>query len=219
MQAGGSRLAWPAPLDPATAIDDFEHDLSMMGALLDQNAESVKGRARYLYELSPELKRSLSSRWLRWHRRQWEPADGMVRTTDMTRAALAAQRLGARPYSLTALQRYATCPYQFLMAAVYRLAPLEAPAPLQKMDPLTRGDLFHQMQAAALRRLQSDGLLPLSAENLPAAQQRLTDRDSRGSRSGVRPPQSGDRSRVAGRDHRHDAGPSRVARAARGRGR
>lgn len=174
MQAGGSRLAWPAPLDPAAAIDDFEHDLSMMGALLDKSSESVTGRARYLYELSPELKRSLSSRWLRWHRRQWEPADGMVRTTDMTRAALAAQRLGARPYSLTALQRYATCPYQFLMAAVYRLAPLEAPAPLQKMDPLTRGDLFHQMQAAALRRLQSDGLLPLSAENLPAAQQRLT---------------------------------------------
>jgi len=174
MHAGGSRLAWPAPVDPATAIDDFEHDLSMMGALLEQTSESVKGRARYLYELSPELKRSLSSRWLRWHRRQWEPADGMVRTTDMTRAALAAQRLDARPYSLTALQRYATCPYQFLMAAVYRLAPLEAPAPLQKMDPLTRGDLFHQMQAAALRRLQSDGLLPLSVENLPAAQQRLT---------------------------------------------
>jgi ATP-dependent helicase/nuclease subunit B len=174
LRAGGSRLAWPAPLDPSTAIDDFEHDLSMMGDLLAKDSESVKGRARYLYELSPELKRSLSSRWLRWQRKQWEPADGMVRSTDMTRAALASQRLGARPYSLTALQRYASCPYQFLMAAVYRLAPLEAPAPLQKMDPLTRGDLFHQMQAAALRRLQADGLLPLSAENLPAAQQRLT---------------------------------------------
>ncbi len=72
------------------------------------------------------------------------------------------------PYSLTALQRFASCPYQFLMAAVYRLAPLEAPAPLQQLDPLTRGDLFHRMQAAALRRLQADGLLPLSAENLPA---------------------------------------------------
>ena len=98
-----------------------------------------------------------SSRWLRWHRKQWDPADGIMRSTDATRAALAAQRLGARPYSLTALQRYSACPYQFLMAAIYRLAPLEAPAPLQKMDPLTRGDLFHQMQAAALRRLQADG--------------------------------------------------------------
>jgi ATP-dependent helicase/nuclease subunit B len=173
MKEGGARLAWPAPADPATAIDDFEHDLSILGNLLESDGESVKGRARYLYELSPELSRSLSYRWLRWHRRQWEPADGIVRSTDFTRAALAAQRLGARPYSLTALQRYAVCPYQFLMAAVYRLAPLEAPPPLQQVDPLTRGDLFHQMQAGALRRLQADGLLPVSADSLAAAQQRL----------------------------------------------
>jgi hypothetical protein len=41
------------------------------------------------------------------------------------------------------------------------------------MDPLTRGDLFHQMQTVALRQLQADGLLPLSIETLPAARQRL----------------------------------------------
>jgi ATP-dependent helicase/nuclease subunit B len=173
-QNGGATLAWPAPVVPETAVDDFEHDLSTMAALLRNTSESVKGRGRYLYELSPELQRSLSSRWLRWHRKQWDPADGIVRSTDHTKAALAAQRLDARPYSLTALQRYAACPYQFLMAAVYRLAPLEAPAPLQRMDPLTRGDLFHQMQAATLRQLQADGLLPLSIDSLPAAQQRLT---------------------------------------------
>ena len=174
MEMGGSRLAWPAPQDSASAIDDFEHDLSVLGNLLESKTEDVKGRARYLYELSPELSRSLTARWLRWHRKQWEPADGIVRSTDFTRAALAAQRLGARPYSLTALQRFAVCPYQFLMAAVYRLASLEAPAPLQKMDPLTRGDLFHQMQAGALRRLQTDGLLPVSPENLSAARNGLT---------------------------------------------
>jgi hypothetical protein len=173
-EVGGAMLAWPAPLVPDTAIDDFEHDLSTLKALLTGVAANVKGRARYLYELSPELQRSLSSRWLRWHRKQWEPADGIVRSTDHTRAALASQRLGARPYSLTALQRYSACPYQFLMAAVYRLAPLETPAPLQKMDPLTRGDLFHQMQAAALRKMQADGLLPLSQANLREAQHRLT---------------------------------------------
>ena len=145
-EAGGAALDWPAPQIAATAIDDFEHDLATMKALLRNSSDSVKGRARYLYELSPELQRSLSSRWLRWTKK-WDPADGIVRSTDATRAALASQRLGARPYSLTALQRYSACPYQFLMAAIYRLAPLEAPAPLQKMDPLTRGDLFHQMQA------------------------------------------------------------------------
>lgn len=174
LQSGGSALARPAPQDPTTAIDDFEHDLSMLAALLSTASDRAKGRARYLYELSPELQRSLTSRWLRHHRRQWEPADGIIRSAAATSDALASQRLGARPYSLTALQRYAACPYQFLMAAVYRLAPLDAPAPLQKMDPLTRGDLFHQIQAAALRRLQAEGLLPLSAANLAAAQQRLT---------------------------------------------
>ena len=46
LQAGGSRLAWPAPLDPATAIDDFEHDLSMMGALLAQELGERRKAAR-----------------------------------------------------------------------------------------------------------------------------------------------------------------------------
>lgn len=173
-QAGASTLAWPAPRDPSVAIDDFEHDLATMGRLLTTGAGDVKGRARYLYELSPELQRSLTSRWLRWHRKQWETADGLVRVVPETTApALAAQRLGARPYSLTALQRFSSCPYQFLMSAVYRLSPLEVPAPIQRLDPLTRGDLFHRFQAAALRRLQTDGLLPLSAETLPRAQQVL----------------------------------------------
>lgn len=174
-EAGGSRLAWPAPANADDAIDDFEHDLSTLGGLLADRSEAVRGRARYLYEMSPELQRSLTSRWKRWQARKWDPADGLVQSTDMTRAALAAQRLGARPYSLTALQRFAACPYQFLMAAVYRLAPLEEPAPLQRIDPLTRGDLFHQFQAATLRRLQQLALLPLSAEALPRAQQVLMD--------------------------------------------
>ncbi len=174
-QEGGSRLAWPAPDDPTLAIDAFEHDLATIGRLLaSRDTTEVKGRARYLYELSPELQRSLTSRWMRWHRRQWGAADGLVRSVPETTApGLARQRLGARPYSLTALQRFSACPYQFVLASVFRLAPLDDPAPLQKLDPLTRGDLFHRIQAHVLRRLQSDGLLPLSAERLPRAQKLL----------------------------------------------
>lgn len=172
---GGSRLAWPAPDDPSRAIDAFEHDLSTIGALLaSRDPLAARGRARYLYELSPELQRSLTTRWVRWHRRQWETADGLVRSVPETTApALARHRLGARPYSLTALQRFAACPYQFMLAAIYRLAPLEEPAPLQKLDPLTRGNLFHRIQTHALRKLQSMHLLPLSPETLPRAQKML----------------------------------------------
>ncbi len=172
---GASTLAWPAPRDASLAIDDFEHDLSTLGALLSSpDRAKTKGRARYLYDLSPELQRSLTTRWQRWHPKQWTVADGLVRSVpETTGPALARQRLNARPYSLTALQRFSACPYQFLLAAIYRLAPLEQPAPLQQLDPLTRGSLFHSIQAKALERLQGLGMLPLSKETLPKAQKML----------------------------------------------
>ena len=160
--AGGATLAWPAPEHPERAIDEFEHDLSMLHGLLREDDHTrAKGRGRYLYELSPHLQRSLTGRWARWQRR-WHPADGLIRTTPATAPALGQQRLGVRPFSLSALQRFADCPYQFHLSAIFRLAPLEEPAPLQRLDPLTRGSLFHQIQAEFFRELEKNGLLPIT---------------------------------------------------------
>ena len=39
------------------------------------------------------------------------------------------------------------------LSAIYRLAPREEIAPLERLDPLTRGHLFHRVQAEALREL------------------------------------------------------------------
>jgi hypothetical protein len=41
------------------------------------------------------------------------------------------------------------------------------------MDPLTRGSLFHSVQAEFYRRLQADGALPVTAETLSGAMQTL----------------------------------------------
>ena len=41
----------------------------------------------------------------------------------LDREALAARRLTVRPYSLSALQKFSACPYQFLLAAVFKLQP------------------------------------------------------------------------------------------------
>jgi CRISPR/Cas system-associated exonuclease Cas4 (RecB family) len=155
----GAALAWPAPVDASLAIDDFEHDLSVLRRLMAEPSKS-RGRAQYLLQLNPHLRRSLTSQWHR-ARHAWTPADGIVRATEPVRAFLATQRLGARPYSVSALQHYAACPYRFLLAAIYRLAPLEAPVPLQRMDPLTRGSLFHRIQAEFFRALETASLLPL----------------------------------------------------------
>jgi ATP-dependent helicase/nuclease subunit B len=171
--AANAMLAWPAPTSPDEAIDDLEHDLSVLRRLLDEtDRRRVRGHAHYLLKLNESLRRSVIDRWSRSEPR-WSVNDGLVRVTDDTREALAAERLTARPYSLSALQRYSACPYQFLLAAIYRLQPLEQAEPLQRMDPLTRGSLFHAIQAEFFRELDRSGKLPVTSANVDAAGEEL----------------------------------------------
>lgn len=169
---GRTRLAWPAPDIPSVAIDEIEHDLATLRILLDESDDRRRGRARYLLALNDCLARSLRARWRRW-RPEWRPADGLVEPTDAIRPALEAARLTARAYSVGALQHFAECPYRFLLLAIHRLEPREEPAPLEHLDPMTRGALFHDVQAQLMRRLRADGLLPLSPDRAAAARQAL----------------------------------------------
>jgi hypothetical protein len=166
---GGASLSWPAPARAADSIDDLEHDLAVLRSLTTVTPRaSVRGHANYLLRLNDNLRRSVSARWSR-NRSTWSPNDGLVRTTSTTQPILAGQRLNARPYSLSALQRFSTCPYQFLLSAVYRLEPNEEPEALQRLDPLTRGAIFHEAQARFFRTLQASGDLPVTEANLDRA--------------------------------------------------
>ena len=165
-----ARLAWPAPPDPDRAIDSVEHDLAILGPLLrESDSSKVRGRARYLLELNENLARSLRSRWARWHNKSWSPFDGLVRATAEITPALAEHRLSARPYSVSALQKFAACPYQFFLSAIYRLEPRKEIAALEQLDPLTRGHMFHRVQAEGLRVLARNGALPVTPKNLDNA--------------------------------------------------
>jgi hypothetical protein len=173
VDAGDPTLAWPAPAEPALAIDDQEHDLRVLRALLNApDPESVRGHAQYLLTLNQARRRAVTERWARGERR-WSAFDGLIGVSDRTRAALTGQRFAARPYSLSALQRFAACPYQFLLSAVYRLQPAEQPQPIQRMDPLTRGSLVHRIQAEFLRTLRAQHALPVRPADLEAAGQAL----------------------------------------------
>ena len=170
---GNATLAWPAPPDPAEAIDDLEHDLAYLRTLLDErDRNAVKGRAHYLLKLNECLRRSVIDRWGRGEAR-WSPGDGLTRVSDQTVHALQRQRLTARPYSVSALQRFSACPYQFLLASIHRLEPLERSEPLQRMDPLTRGSVFHEIQAQFLRGLAGSDALPITAANIDRARKTL----------------------------------------------
>jgi ATP-dependent helicase/nuclease subunit B len=167
-EEGGASLAWPAPKDPDRAIDDLEHDLAVLKPLLDVRDASVKGRAHYLLGLNEALRRSVISRWARGQA-AWSPSDGLIRVAPGTQAALAGNRLNTRPYSLSALQRFASCPYQFLLSTIHRLEPWDEPEPIVRMDPLTRGSLYHKAQAEFFRAMESAGRLPARRERLDEA--------------------------------------------------
>ncbi len=164
-QRSGARLAWPAPHDPASAIDAAEHDLSMLQRYLRGPEADIDGRARYLFDLNPALRRALVARHQRLSR-AWTSHDGLVVPPEV----LARHRLQARAYSASALQRFATCPYQFYLSTVLRLEPREEAVPHTTLDPLTRGSMVHEMLAAIMRAFIAQGWAPLTDANLEQAQ-------------------------------------------------
>ena len=56
-----------------------------------------------------------------------------------------------------------------MLATIFRLEPWDEPEPLVRMDPLTRGSLFHRAQAEFLRALEGARALPVTRQTLPHA--------------------------------------------------
>lgn len=160
-----ARLDWPSPADPRTAIDDAEYDLASLQSALKLRGAAAKGSARYLVESNQSLADSLRTRGRRW-RNLWSPADGVVDPDEPTLDALRRHRLTRRSYSPSSLQQFAACPYRFLLHAVFQFRPRESAAPLQHMDPLTRGAIFHAVQFALFRELEDAKMLPVTQTNL-----------------------------------------------------
>jgi ATP-dependent helicase/nuclease subunit B len=163
-----SQIGWPAPSDARTAIDEAEYDLSVISGLLRASREEARGRARYLLTASSTLGRSLRTRAGRW-RGRWTEGDGIIvagQPDSNVIDVLAPHRLTARPYSATALQQFAACPYRFALYAIYRMQPRDEAVAIERMNALTRGSLIHAAQFRLLSKLRALNLLPIHAENL-----------------------------------------------------
>ncbi len=165
VETSHSQIGWPAPRNPSVAIDDAEYDLAIISAVLRKPPDEVSGAGRYLMETSPPLARSLRARWCRWEK-SWSPSDGIhLQSADPALTILNQHRLISHPYSATALQHFAICPYRFALRSIYRLQPRDEISALERMDPLTRGSLFHAVQFRLLSRLNSMNMLPISTAN------------------------------------------------------
>jgi hypothetical protein len=166
-----ARLGWPAPPDPADAIDTAEHDLAILDRLAAAGRPDAGG-ARYLIGANPHLARALRARYQRW-RNIWTASDGLLNPSDAALAVIKRHALGVRRYSPTALQTYARCPYRFFLYAVQRLAPRVEPEPVDELDPLQRGSLIHDIQFELFARLRRERLLPIRPDTLDRAQSAL----------------------------------------------
>ena len=166
--SSGARLGWPAPRDRARAIDSTEFDLAFLSdALKRETSESeVRGTGRYLVDVNPALARSLRAKYQRGRSGKFTAADGFLEPSQDSRLTLAKHRLRERPYSVTALEKYAACPYRFYLNAVLRLRPRETAESITHLDALTRGHILHDAQFHVLERLGEAELLPVRPENI-----------------------------------------------------
>jgi len=162
--AAGTRIGWPAPADPKDAIDDAEFDLATL-------APRAPGSGQYLKALPGRAVDSLRARWKRWHQ-PWKAADGLL-IEEIGSDALKGYRLAARAWSPSVLQQYARCPYRFALRGIFGLKPAEQPRGIERVDPATRGDIFHRVQFELLRDLKERQALPVTTENLDLALNRL----------------------------------------------
>ena len=162
-----SRLDRLAPADFADAIDDAEYDLVALDRALGAKGRQQLGAMAYLTHVSDTLGRSLRARYSRWDiKTRWTAYDGLINADSDLGPVLRAYRLGARPYSPTALQNFAACPYRFALLGMLGLRPRDTIQPLNQMDPLTRGGLFHYAQREFFDRAEDKKLLPVQPENL-----------------------------------------------------
>jgi ATP-dependent helicase/nuclease subunit B len=165
-EAGGARMAWPAPSEAERAIDGAEYDLAVLEEVLSLPIGKARGAVRYLVSANPHLARALRARFSRWDEK-WTRADGLVNPEERTKALLLEHHPRARAYSATALEQLAACPYRFYLRSIVGLTPNDPPEAIDELDPRERGSLIHAAQAEVLSMLRAEGMLPIT--DLPAA--------------------------------------------------
>lgn len=164
-QTSQTRIGWPAPAQPELAIDAAEYDLAILRQLLSGAQKEVDGAAHYLLTANPRLKRALQFRARRW-RAEWRYVDGLVDPNALARAALNARhsQLSQRGFAVTALEKYAACPYRFYLATVVGLSARKEVTAVEEMDAATRGLLIHELLRSVSTALHEQHLFSPSSD-------------------------------------------------------
>lgn len=174
-QRGAVRLERPFPDEPARAIDAHEYDLSILAEAArlrrDDARTELAGYSGHLHAHA-FLVPALRAHWRRGGK-SLTGFDGLV-AGEAGQRALLGTSLRERAYGVTALERYARCPFAFYLHSVLRLRLPQQLEPAEVLlDAATRGSFFHRVQFELARELRNEGLWPPTETQLDLALARL----------------------------------------------
>jgi ATP-dependent helicase/nuclease subunit B len=144
----------PTAVEPDDALDVSERDRARVRR---GGAEAVRALAAG----SPFFRWSHLAAHERWSS-QLTAHDGLVWPLSPELAAQIDPLRARRPVSASALARYASCGFLYLMEHVLRLEPALEPEERISLDPLERGLLFHDVAETFLRERRDRGELPVT---------------------------------------------------------
>lgn len=99
----------------------------------------------------------------RWGERRFTPYDGVFSSeAALKELGLVLEESGWR-FSPTSLEKYAACPFAYLLSKVLKVEPVEEPERLVSITPPQRGRLVHLIIARVFSELSKAHLLPLAA--------------------------------------------------------
>lgn len=159
-------------LEPADALDAAERDRLRMLRGGHTAAESIAAG-------SPFFRQSRLACEARWSS-QVTPYDGLIayapRDGESEEVAAALRRrldpVGMSfPISASRLATFSKCGFMYMLRHVLHLEPALEPAERRKLEPLERGNLFHQVAERFLRERREKGELPV--RDMPETQARL----------------------------------------------
>ncbi len=112
--------------------------------------------------VDPIFRRAASLINARWGKKEFTPYDGVfVSPAALRELEQILDHRGWR-FSPTSMERYAGCPFKYLLNNLLELEPTEEPERLITITPLQRGELVHRILALLYSELQNRDLLPLN---------------------------------------------------------
>lgn len=152
----------PVALPMDECLDASERDRARVRAGGDEAAREVAAGSLFFRQSRLASKARFSPDYTPYDGLvAWAPKDGVAaETTAAVRRRLDPTASGAT-ISASRLATYARCGFQYLLKHVLRLEPALPPEERKRLDPLERGNLFHEVAELFLRERRDAGELPV----------------------------------------------------------